>query len=198
MGAPGLAEVARPGNSWLLNAMDLRRRRARLVLVLGALTIGALCLLYLKRTNRCVLYYYGTEPDEVPQGTAIAVLNPLRNRKDERNAEWLIRDLRTAKCEEVSRELLADPTQICSTMRGNTKATLIWLDRERDTIRGGTRRLIYNLPDKKARLVIYFGADEPGWMVKTVSVTRRRTRPMSRKIGRTPHFISLHESLRSH
>jgi len=32
--------------------------------------------------------------------------------------------------------------------------------------------LIYDLPDKKARLVIYFGADEPGWMVKTVSVTR--------------------------
>ncbi len=172
MGAPGLAEVARPGNSWLSNARDLRTRRARLVLVLGALTIGALCLLYLKRTNHCFLYYYGAAPEDVPQGKASAVLNPLRNRKDERNAEWLIRDLRKAKCEEVSWELLADPTRICSTMRGNTKATLIWLDHERGTIRGGTRRLIYDLPDKKARLVIYFGADEPGWMVKTVSVTR--------------------------
>ncbi len=80
--------------------------------------------------------------------------------------------LRTAKCDEVSKELLADPNRICSTMQGNTRATLIWLDPESDTIRGGTRQLIYDLPDKKARLVVYFGPDEPGWMVTSVSVVR--------------------------
>lgn len=54
-------------------------------------------------------------------------------------------------------------------MRGNAKASLIWLDPESDTIRGGTRKLIYDLPDKNARLIVYFGADEPGWGVKTAA-----------------------------
>jgi len=146
--------------------------RLRALLILGALVIGTLAVVYYVRANHCVLYYYGAAPEEVPQGTAIAVLNPLRNRTDERNAEWLIRDLRTAKCEQVSRELLADPTKICSTLRGNTKASLIWLDPESDTTKGGTRRLIYDLPDRQARFIVYFRADEPGWGVKTVSVVR--------------------------
>jgi hypothetical protein len=125
------------------------------------------------RSTHCVLYYYGASPEEVPQGTAIALLNPLRNRKDEANAEWLIRDLRTNNCEQIARERLGtDPNRICEVMRGNTKASLIWLDPESDMTRGGTRRLIYNLPDKKARLIVYFGADEPGWGVKTASVAR--------------------------
>jgi hypothetical protein len=57
-------------------------------------------------------------------------------------------------------------------MRGNTKAALIWLDPESDTIKGGTRKLIYDLPDKKARLIVCFGVDEPGWGVRTASVVR--------------------------
>jgi len=116
------------------------------------------------------LYYYGAAPAEVPEATAIAILNPLRDRKDEKNAEWLIRDLRTEKCVSVSMELLADPNRICSTMRGNTKARLVWLDPPSDTTHGRTRRLIYDLPDRRARLVVYFGAGEPSWGVKTVSV----------------------------
>jgi hypothetical protein len=57
-------------------------------------------------------------------------------------------------------------------MRDNSRASLVWLDPESDTKRGTTRRLIYDLPDKRVRLVVYFGVDEPGWGVKTASVVR--------------------------
>ena len=129
--------------------------------------------LYRIRRDHPLLYYYGAAPEGVPQGTAIAILNPLRDRKDERNAEWLIRDLRTDRCEVISKERLgADPTRICSTMRGNGRARLVWLDPESDTIKGEGRKLIYDLPDRTARLFVYFGADEAGWGVKTVSIVQ--------------------------
>lgn len=103
----------------------------------------------------------------------MAVLNPLRNRKDEANAERLIQDLRSEKCEKISRERLStDPNRICPTMRGNSRASLIWLDPESDTTRGGRRKLIYDLPDKRARLIVYFAADEAGWGVTTASIVR--------------------------
>lgn len=150
--------------------MRFPKFRTQLLVILAGLVVAALAVLYHVRSNHCMLYYYGAPPEEVPQGTAIALLNPLRNRADEKNAEWLIRDLRTTKCDEVSKELLADPARICSTMHGNTEARLVWLDPPSDTMHGGTRRLIYDLPARHARLVVYFGADEPGWGVKTVSV----------------------------
>jgi len=150
-----------------------KHRRRLLFVALGGTVLATLCVLYLIRSTHCVLYYYGASP-EVPQGRAIAILNPLRNRKDEANAEWLIRDLRTEKCEQISRERLgADPTKICDVMRGNTKASLIWLDPESDTTKRGTRKLIYDLPDKKARLVVDFAGDEYGWGVRTAAVVRR-------------------------
>jgi hypothetical protein len=154
--------------------MSYSRHRYRLLLVALALSaLATLSVLYLIRSNHPILYYYGASPEAVAQGTAIAILNPLRNRKDEANAEWLIRDLRTEKCEQILRERLgSDPTTICEVMRGNTSASLIWLDPESDTLRGGSRKLIYDLPDKKARLIVYFGVDEPGWGVKTASVVR--------------------------
>ena len=139
--------------------------------MVGGFAVITMVILYRVRSDHPILYYYGAAPEEVPQGTALAILNPLRNRKDERNAEWLIRDLRTDRCEVISKErLAADPTRICSTMRGNGQARLLWLDPESDTIRGGGRKLIYDLPDRTARLVVYFGADEAGWGVKTVSI----------------------------
>jgi len=145
----------------------------RLLLFAVVAIFATLCTSYLHRSTHPILYYYGAPPEEAPQGTAIAFLNPLRNRKDETNAEWLIRDLRTNHCEQIGRERLGtDPNRICEVMRGNTKASLIWLDPESDTTRGGTRKLVYNLPDKKARLIVYFGGDEPGWGVKTASVSR--------------------------
>ncbi len=152
---------------------DSKHRHRLLYAALGALVLAAFFGIYLTRSTRCVLYYYGAPPGEVPQGTAMVLLNPLRNRKDEANAERLIRDLRTNKCEEIANDRLgADPTALCQVMRGNSKASLIWLDPESDTTRGGARKLIYNLSDKKARLIVYFGADEPGWGVKTASVVR--------------------------
>ena len=132
------------------------RRISLLLLAVCAIVLAATGLLYLYRSDHCVLFYYGPSPGELPQGTAVAILNPLRNRKDEKNAEWLIRDLRTPKCAEIARERLrTDPVCLCQVMRGNTRASLIWLDHESDTIRGGTRTLIYDLPDQRARLLVY-------------------------------------------
>jgi hypothetical protein len=151
---------------------DAKRYRLQIV-ALGAMAVATFCGLYVNRSTHCVLYYYGASPEEVPQGTALALLNPLRNRKDEANAAWLIRDLRTDKCEQISRERLGtDPTWICQVMRSNGKASLIWLDPESDITKGGIRKLIYDLPDRKARLIVYFGTDEAGWGVKSASVVR--------------------------
>ena len=148
-------------------------RKRTFLLAAAGLGIATLCVLYINRAAHCVLYYYGASPEEVPQGRAIVVLNPLRNRKDEANAEWLIRDLRTSKCEQIVRERLgADPTRVCPAMRDNIRAHLVWLDQESNTVKGGTRKLIYDLPDSKARLVVYFRTDEYGWGVSTVSVVR--------------------------
>jgi hypothetical protein len=139
----------------------------------GALVFTGAFLLYSHRIDRSMLYYYGASP-EVPGGTAIAVLNPLRNRKDEANAEWLIRDLRTGKCEQIARERLnADPKRICPVLRDNTKASLVWLDPERrDRTRGYSRMLVYDLPEAKTRLVVYFRNSDIGWGVDTVALLR--------------------------
>jgi hypothetical protein len=154
--------------------MQTGKRGTRLrVLIVAAFVLATSSVLYLTRSDHCVLYYYGASPEEVPQGTAMAVLNPLRNRKDEANAERLIKDLRSEKCEKISLERLsADPNRICPMMRGNSRASLIWLDPESDITRGGRRKLIYDLPDKRARLIVYFAADEAGWGVTTASIVR--------------------------
>ena len=154
--------------------MVIPNHRHKILFSLATGILAALFfLLYLGRSTHCVLYYHGASPAEVPQGTAAAILNPLRNRKDERNAEWLIRDLRTDRCEAITHERLgADRARVCPVMRGNSTAVLIWLDPEGNTASGGTRKLIYDLPDKKARLIVYFGLDEAGWGVKTISVVR--------------------------
>ena len=138
----------------------------------GALLVVAF-FLYSQRFDRPVIYYYGASP-EVPQGTAIPILNPFRDRRDETKAEWLIRDLRTSKCERIVVErLAADPTRICPVLRGSTKASLVWLDAERD--RGNSvqsRNLYYALPESRSRLVVSFGTSEAGWGVNSVSLIR--------------------------
>ena len=153
--------------------MNISTHREKLLLfTASAFVIAISCVLYAYRADHCMLYYHGASP-EVPQGKAWVVLNPFRNRKDEANAEWLIRDLRTSKCEQIVQERLgADPARVCPVMRANARASLIWLDQESDTTRRGTRKLIYDLPESKARLVVSFGADEAGWGVSTVSVLR--------------------------
>jgi hypothetical protein len=130
-------------------------------------------LAYTNRAAHPVLYYYGASP-EVPQGTHIAFLNPFRNRQDEGTADFLIRDLRTEECEKITRERLrADPAQICPILRRSNTASLIWLDKEPSSgAPRGSRVLIYDLPEQKARLLVYFGTDEVGWIESTVSVLR--------------------------
>jgi hypothetical protein len=129
--------------------------------------------LYARRFDWPVLYYYGASP-EVPQGTAIPILNPFRDRKDEANAEWLIRDLRSDQCEQIVRERLSsDPAEICLVLRRSTKASLIWLDAEREKgVWATTRDLYYDLPESRSRLVVHFGKSEPGWGVNTVELLR--------------------------
>jgi hypothetical protein len=148
--------------------------RSRLIIAgLLSFVVIAPLFLYNQRFDRPVLYYYGASPD-APQGTAIPILNPFRDRKDEANAQWLIKDLRTNQCEQIVRDrLAADPTRICSVLKQNTSASLVWLDPVRD--RSGWRRsrkLYYDLPDSKSRLVVLFGPSEAGWGVVTVTLLR--------------------------
>ena len=158
-----------------MKSLRAKRQVSQIVLVgiCALLCVGAL-LAYTSRSDRPVLYYYGASPAEVPQGTAIAILNPFRDRKDETNAEWLIRDLRTNNCERIVRDRLrTDPTPICAVLHSSVSASLIWLDPDRrGTTRGNSRTLIYDLGESQARLAIHFTTDEVGWGVSTVSLTR--------------------------
>jgi len=130
--------------------------------------------LYAKRFEHPVLCYYGASP-EVPQGTAIPILNPFRDRKDEVNAEWLIRDLRTEKCKQIVSEMQlgVDPAEICPVLRQSGKVRLIWLEAERENgVWTTTRDLYYDLPESRSRLVVHFAKSESGWGVNTIELLR--------------------------
>lgn len=137
----------------------------------AVLVVALIAFCYVHRLDRCVLYYYGASP-EVPQGTAIPILNPFRDRNDEGNAQKLIRDLRTSKCLEIVRaEFNADAERICSAVQHTTQANLIWLDAQKYAGNWKRpRRLYYDLPEKHARLVLYFHTDEAGWGVSDASI----------------------------
>jgi hypothetical protein len=136
------------------------------------LAVAASIAMYKHRDDRCVLYYHGTL--EVPQGRAIAILNPFRNANDEANAESLIRDLRTNQCRQIVRERLhGNPDQICPTMQRGGAASLIWLDPPPDFQQSrASRTLVYNLHESRARLFVYFARGEDGWGVSTASLVR--------------------------
>ena len=129
--------------------------------------------LWITRSTRPMLYYYGAAL-EVPQGRAIPVLNPFRPRHDEATAESLIQALRTGRCEEIARERLqTEASDLCPVMRANRTASLVWVDPEYDGSNPRyTRTLVYDLPDSRARLFVYFRLDEVGWGVSTVNVLR--------------------------
>lgn len=153
----------------------VRDSPGRITLAVGVaiIVLVGLIFLYRERADHPVVFYYGGSP-EVAQGTAFAVLNPFRNHKDEHNAERLIRDLRTEKCEEIALHRLAsDPGRICPVMRRNTRASLIWLDAEpRNGISPNIRDLWYDLPETKSRLVIHFATSDVGWGVNTIELLR--------------------------
>jgi len=147
-------------------------RLARVLLGgISILVIVGSLLVYTHRLDHPVLFYYGASP-ELPGGTAVAILNPFRNRKDEMNAEWLIQDLRTNKCPQIAQERLrTDPGRLCSVLQSNTTASLIWLDAEStDQAIPRSRVLFYDLPESMARLEVYFSGDEVGWGVSHVSL----------------------------
>ena len=154
----------------------LQNRAAKVMVLLGvgALTVGLFGLSYTHLGDRCVLYYYGASPAEVAQGTAVALLNPFRDRADEHNAEQLIHDLRTNQCEQIVRERLqTNPNEVCPVMRDTTRASLIWLDPVPSFQSSApSRQLIFDLPEARARLAVYLNRDEVGWGVSTVSVTQ--------------------------
>jgi hypothetical protein len=146
---------------------SLRGAVARWLLLLGGvLLLGLMAFSYTHRNDRCVLlYYYGASPAEVPQGTAIPILNPFRNRDDEQSAEQLIHDLRSSQCEQIARErLLTYPHEVCPVVRSTTKAFLIWLDPV-PSFQGSSpsRQRVFDLPEARARLAVYFNRDEAGW-----------------------------------
>ncbi len=152
--------------------LSFQHRLASFVIVGCAVLVVALVVFcYVHHVDRCVLYYYGSSP-EVPQGTAFPILNPFRDRKDEAHALRLIRDLRTSKCPEIVRaEFNADSERICSVVQHTTQANLIWLDVQQYA--GNWKRprqLYYDLPEKHARLVLYFHTDEAGWGVSEASI----------------------------
>jgi hypothetical protein len=112
------------------------------------------------------LYQHGTP--EVPQGRAFAIMNPFRNHRPEEVAEKLISDLRTNRCERILCDLHSDDSRICSTMRQNTSARLIWRKDE-----STAPELVYHLPESKANLWITSHLDpEVGFIVDGVSMVR--------------------------
>src|SRR5580765_2310439 len=117
---------------------------------------------------------HGASPAEVPQGSSVALLNTFRDRADEHNAEQLIRDLRTSQCEQIVRErLLTNPNEVCPVIRSTMRASLIWLDPVPSFQSSApSRQLIFDRPEARARLAVYFNRDEAGWGVSTVSVTQ--------------------------
>src|SRR5215470_6982387 len=81
-------------------------------------------LLFAARSSQPMLLQHGNP--EVPQGNAYAIMNPFRNRRPEEIAEELMSDLRTSRCEQILRSLHSDDSRICTTMKGNTSARLLW------------------------------------------------------------------------
>lgn len=117
--------------------------------------------MYHVRYTRPMLYYYGAAP-EVPGGTAIVLMNPLRDRAGEDAAERLIHDLRTADCEKIVRSFDSNP-EMCPVLQNNKKANLIWR-----VDRGYDRTLFYELSETRFRLKVYAARGEGGLGVRQV------------------------------
>jgi hypothetical protein len=113
-----------------------------------------------------MLFYYGGAV-EVPDGRAIAVMNPFRDRASEETAERLIRDLRTGNCQPIVKQFSDDGAHLCSVLQTTRRATIVW--RQDGNL---NRTLVYDLPEKRARLWIGFAREEGGWQVRSLSVVR--------------------------
>ena len=141
----------------------------RVLLALGSVLLILLTafLIYAYKTPKPVLFYYGGGV-EVPDGTAIPVFNPFRDRAHEKTARRLITDLQSARCEEVVRSFREDENRICSAIRGTKKSRLVWRE-DGPTV----HLLVYEFPQTRSRLWITFDqGDESGWGVRHISLIR--------------------------
>jgi hypothetical protein len=135
-----------------------------IVVVVLVATVSAL-LLYASRQHEPVLYYYGGAP-EVPNGTAIAIMNPFRDKRSEATAERLIADLRTNNCETIAKQFSVD-ARLCAVLENTHRARLVWRQDQPNS-----RVLVYQLPEKHARVWISPSREEPGFVVRSISVVR--------------------------
>jgi len=152
--------------------LAVQRSHILMLVAITLLAVGSI-FLYVRRADHPMVYYYGAAPG-IPGGTAIPIMNPFRNQKDETNAERLIRVLKSSSCEQIMRQrLAADPARICPVLQNSTTSMLIWLDPERTgNERTQSRLLYYDLPESRSRLVVVFGNSDVGWGVNTVSLLR--------------------------
>ena len=152
------------------------------VVVFGLLLVAA-GVLFLTRNSRPMLYYYGASP-ETPSGTAIPILNPFRDRANENSASYLLGYLRSNRCGEVVREYLPplpDQATLCPAIEGTTTARLVWMEPiqtlKTHNSQGSVfdmleRRLIYDIPERRARVTVVFTMTEVGFIPTTLSVKR--------------------------
>ncbi len=143
--------------------MKFRVGRFLSIAVVILVAIISAFLLYASRQPKPMLYYYGGAP-EVPDGTAIAIMNPFRDKRSEKTAERLIADLRTSNCQTIARQFGGD-ARICAVLEDTHHARLVW---RQDQPNG--RMLVYDVPEKHARVWIGLSREEPGFGVRSVSV----------------------------
>jgi len=147
---------------------EMKPRIGRLLSIAAATAIvftGAL-FVYASKRPEAMLFYYGGAV-EVPNGRAIAIMNPFRDTASEETAERLIRDLRTGNCQAIVKEFSDDGPRICSVLQTTRRSRLVW--RQDGTL---NRMLVYDVPEKQARLWIGFAREEGGWQVRSVSIVR--------------------------
>lgn len=144
------------------------KNKLRHIFLIGAV-VGVLLsvafLVYASRRHEVVLFYYGAAA-EVPGGTAFAVMNPFRDQTSEHTARRLIADLRTSNCQTILKQF-GRQTDICTVLQSGRRATLVW--RRDDESR---RMLVYDIPEKQARLSISFSREEAGFVISSVSMVR--------------------------
>jgi hypothetical protein len=131
-------------------------------LVLGIALATFLVLAY--NSGKPVLFYLGSGI-EVPDGTAISIMNPFRDRTSELTAQNLIKDLRSSGCKKIVRDLHSDPNAICPTLQENRNVTLVWRE---DSF--NSRLLVYRLQRQNARIWIKFDRYETGFAISSLAL----------------------------
>ncbi len=134
-------------------------------LAVAIVILIVISLLYASTRHEAMLFYYGAAV-EVPDGTALAIMNPFRDKASEQTAARLIRDLKTSRCQTIVRDFNGDPG-ICPIMQNTHRVSLVWR-KDGDF----SRVLVYDLVGRRNRLWITFSREESGFGVSAISVIR--------------------------